>query len=345
MSAPLLRVEGLGVSFATDEGLVRAVDSVSFELRAGEVLAIVGESGAGKSACAMALMGLNRAPGARFEGKAWLGADLELIAAPDAALRRVRGKDIALIPQDPLSALNPVHRVGDQIVEALRAHEPISRRAAHARALDLLARVGIPRVADFFLARPHELSGGMRQRVMIAMALSCEPRVLIADEPTTALDVTIQAQILELLGELQERTGAGIIIVTHDLGVVAEMADRVAVMYAGRVVEAGTVDELFHDPQHPYTWGLLGSLPGLDRAPGSRLPAIAGAPPSPLVLLAGCRFRERCPHEHAACAAAPELIERATPGHADRCWLPVADKRERRLLGERIGLESRSIAA
>jgi len=343
VSVPLLKVEGLGVSFATDEGLVRAVDSVSFELRAGEVLAVVGESGAGKSACAMALMGLNRSRGATFRGSAWLG-DLELVTAPDAALRRVRGKGIALIPQDPLSALNPVQRVGDQIVEAVRAHEPVSRREAHERALGLLARVGIPRAAECSAARPHELSGGMRQRVMIAMALSCEPRVLIADEPTTALDVTIQAQILALLRELQERTGVGIVLVTHDLGVVAELADRVAVMYAGRVVETGTVDELFHDPQHPYTWGLLGSIPGRDGAHGSRLPAIAGAPPSQLDPVAGCRFRTRCPHEYAACAHTPELLERAGPDHADRCWLPLDEKRARRSVGDRIGLESRSMA-
>ncbi len=342
MSSPLLRVEDLGVSFATAEGSVRAVDSVSFELRTGEVLAIVGESGAGKSACAMALMGLNRSPGACFSGAAWLG-ELELLAVPDAALRRVRGTDMALIPQDPLSALNPVQRAGDQVVEAMRAHERVSRRAARERARALMVSVGLPAAA--FAAHPHELSGGMRQRVMIAMALSCQPRVLIADEPTTALDVTIQAQVLALLAELRERTGAGILLVTHDLGVVAALADRVAVMYAGRLVETGTVDEVFHDPQHPYTWGLLGSTPGLAGARGERLAAIAGAPPSRLGPDAGCRFRARCPHEHAACAAMPELAERVGPGHADRCWLPVDQKRLRREHGGRIGLEPRGIAA
>ena len=255
---------------------MRAVDGVSFTLDRGEVVAIVGESGSGKSVTVMTLMGLTRSPNSRFDGSARLG-DTELVTASDEQLQQIRGEEIAMIFQDPISSLSPVHRIGDQIVEQIRAHEKISKAAALDRAVDLMERVGIPRARDRARAYPHEFSGGMRQRAMIAMALSLSPSVLIADEPTTALDVTIQAQILQEVVQLSEESNSGVIFVTHDLGVVADIADRVIVMYAGRVVEQGTLDEIFYDPQHPYTWGLLGSVTRMDREPPRRLPAIAGS--------------------------------------------------------------------
>ncbi len=254
----LLDVSHLRVSFATEEGIVQAVDDVSFTVGEGEIVAIVGESGSGKSVTAMTLMGLTRSPNAKFEGSAKLN-DQELITATDGELRRIRGSSIAMVFQDPMSSLDPVYKIGDQIAEQIRAHDPkITKGQAMDKVIELLSRVGIPRAAERVKSYPHEFSGGMRQRVMIAMALSCEPRLLIADEPTTALDVTIQAQILRELVSLRDETGAGVILVTHDLGVVADVADKVIVMYGGRVVEQGTLDELFYDPQHPYTWGLLG---------------------------------------------------------------------------------------
>ena len=332
---PVLSVEDLRVSFATDAGPVRAVDGVSLSVRAGEVLAIVGESGSGKSVTAMTLTGLTRAQGAEISGSVRYG-ERELVGASDAVLRQVRGAGIAMIFQDPMTALNPVLRVGPQIVEQIQAHDPMSGAAARDRATELLGRVGIPRPEERFAAFPHELSGGMRQRVMIAMAMSCSPRVLVADEPTTALDVTIQAQILEQIRELQTETGAGVLVITHDLGVVADIADRVAVMYGGRIVEEGTLDEVFYDPQHPYTWGLLGSITRVDRPRPARLPSIGGQPPSLLDPPEGCHFRARCPHAHDACATTPPLEVRA--GHPDRCWLDPADKRRLREVGGRIGL-------
>ncbi len=339
--AALLDVEGLRVSFATEEGIVHAVDGVSLTVERGEVLAIVGESGSGKSVTAMTLMGLTRSPNARFEGSARLDGT-ELVTASEDELRHIRGAEIAMIFQDPLTALNPVHRVGQQVVEQIRAHERVSRDEALDRALELMARVGISYPRERARAYPHELSGGMRQRVMIAMALSCSPRLLIADEPTTALDVTIQAQILEEVRRLREEAAAGIILVTHDLGVVADVADRIAVMYAGRIVETGTLDELFYDPQHPYTWGLLGSITRIDRARPARLPAIPGLPPSLLDPPAGCHFRPRCPHEFARCREVPELAARLddAPDHRDRCWLDPGAKRRLRQSGEQIGLAS-----
>jgi oligopeptide/dipeptide ABC transporter ATP-binding protein len=343
VSAPLLRVEDLEVSFRTEDGVVQAVDGVGFELRRGEVLALVGESGCGKSVSVMTLMGLTRSPNARFGGRAVLaagGAELELVGASDAELRRVRGARIAMIFQDPMTSLNPVYRIADQIVEQLLAHEQLPAEEARERAIELLERVGIPRARERADGYPHEFSGGMRQRVMIAMALSCSPDVLIADEPTTALDVTIQAQILERIRELRESAQAGVILVSHDLGVVADIADRIAVMYAGRIVEEGTLDEIFYDPQHPYTWGLLGSITRLDRPRPERLPAIAGLPPSLLARPQGCHFRPRCPHEFDKCPETPllEARDREHPGHRDRCWLPPAEKRERRHVEGQIGL-------
>jgi oligopeptide/dipeptide ABC transporter ATP-binding protein len=328
----LLSVNDLHVSFATEEGTVHAVDGVSFDIEPGEVVAIVGESGSGKSVTAMTLLGLTRSPNARFSGSAVFD-DRELLTASERELEGIRGASIAMVFQDPMSSLDPVYRVGDQIVEQIRAHDPdISRAAAYERAVELLGRVGIPRPGERARSFPHEFSGGMRQRVMIAMGLSCSPELLIADEPTTALDVTIQAQILRELGALRAKTGAAIILVTHDLGVVADIADRVLVMYAGRVVEQGTLDELFYDPQHPYTWGLLGSIARLDRDRSRRLPAIPGSPPSLLSPPQGCHFRPRCPHAFGKCVEVPPLNGR------DRCWLTVEQKRARRIVDGAIGL-------
>jgi peptide/nickel transport system ATP-binding protein len=327
----ILSVRDLSVSFATDGGVVRAVERVSFELDRGEILAIVGESGSGKSVSAQTILGLTRAPNATITGSVEFdGRDLTELT--DEQLRDVRGKRIAMIFQDPMTSLNPVYRVGDQIVEMIRAHQKVTKRAANDSAVDLLRSVGIPtperRVHDY----PHEFSGGMRQRVMIAMALALDPDVLIADEPTTALDVTVQAQILRLLDRLNRERGLAVVLITHDLGVVAEVADRVAVMYAGQIVEDATLENLFYDPQHPYTWGLLGSLARLDQPRPVRLAQIAGSPPSLLNPPTGCRFAARCPHAFEKCAEPPPLE------NGDRCWLDPADKRRLRDVDGRIGL-------
>jgi len=338
----LLEVSDLKVSFNTEDGLVRAVDGVSFTVDRGEVVSIVGESGSGKSVSAMTLMGLTRGPNSRFEGQA-LFEGTDLVAASDAQLRKIRGAGIAMVFQDPMSSLDPVYRVGDQIVEQIRAHEKgTSKEAAMDRAVELMERVGIPRAQERLRSYPHEFSGGMRQRVMIAMALSCSPRLLIADEPTTALDVTIQAQILDELRQLRSETDAGIILVTHDLGVVADIADRIVVMYAGRVVEQGTLDEIFYDPQHPYTWGLLGSITRIDSDRSARLPTIPGLPPSLLSPPEGCHFRTRCPHAFDRCTEVPALTSRLpeSPAHLDRCWLTVEQKRSLRRVGDQIGLRA-----
>jgi oligopeptide/dipeptide ABC transporter ATP-binding protein len=341
-AAPLLSVRGLRVGFATEGGLLQAVDDVSFDLRPGEVLAIVGESGSGKSVTAQTLIGLTRSKNARIEGSVQLDGE-ELLEAGEATMRRLRGERIAMVFQDPMTSLNPVYRIGNQIVEAIRAHKgEVGKDEARRRVTELFESVGIPdaerRVDDY----PHEFSGGMRQRAMIAMALALEPEVLIADEPTTALDVTIQAQILRLLEDLNRERGLATILITHDLGVVAEVADRVLVMYAGRIVEEATLDEIFYDPQHPYTWGLLGSLTRLDRPRPHRLPQIAGAPPSPLDLPQGCPFRPRCPHEFSKCPEYPGLEARLreSPHHRDRCWLTPEQKREKRQVEGQIGLEA-----
>ena len=338
--APLLEVSDLQVSFATEDGTVRAVDGVSFSVRRGEVVAIVGESGSGKSVTAMTLMGLTRGPNAQFQGEAHFDGT-ELVRASGDQLRRIRGAGIAMVFQDPMSSLDPVYRVGAQIVEQIRAHDgKISRAQAMDRAVTLMERVGIPRAAERLRSYPHEFSGGMRQRVMIAMALSCSPQLLIADEPTTALDVTIQAQILDELRQLRDETDAGVILVTHDLGVVADIADRVIVMYAGRVVEQGTLDEIFYDPQHPYTWGLLGSITRVDSDRSTRLPAIPGLPPSLLNPPRGCHFRPRCPHAFHKCTEVPELINRSPESSEslDRCFLSSEQKRKLRVVGDQIGL-------
>jgi peptide/nickel transport system ATP-binding protein len=326
MAERLLEVKGLKVRFVTEDGIVHAVDGVDFELDRGEVLGIVGESGSGKSVTAMTLLGLTRDKNTRFEGEV-IYKGQNLLDLPETRLRDVRGNEIAMIFQDPMTSLNPVYTVGDQIVEAIVTHEQATKREAKRRAAELLRQVGIPnptqRVDDY----PHQFSGGMRQRAMIAMALSCNPDILIADEPTTALDVTIQAQILELLDRLREDFDSAVILITHDLGVVAEVANDIIVMYAGRVVEHGPKRQLFYDPQHPYTWGLLGSIPRLDRPKPKKLHSIEGTPPSLINLPNGCKFRPRCPHAFDKCEEEPELKNRVEDReHLDRCWLSVDDK-------------------
>jgi peptide/nickel transport system ATP-binding protein/oligopeptide transport system ATP-binding protein len=330
MAERLLDVKDLRVRFATEDGIVNAVDGVSFELERGKVLGIVGESGSGKSVTAMTLMGLTRGVNARFEGEVlYQGADL--LKVSDSDMQAYRGNEIGMIFQDPMTSLNPVYRIGEQIVEAIQAHEQVGKRGARSRTIELLRQVGIPnpdsRVDDF----PHQFSGGMRQRAMIAMALSCNPSILIADEPTTALDVTIQAQIVELISRLKDDFDSAVIFITHDLGVIADIADEIIVMYAGRVVERGTKRDVFYDPQMPYTWGLLGSIPRLDRPRPERLHTIEGMPPSLINLPEGCKFRPRCPHAFDKCMQEPGLENRVeTPGHLDRCWLDVEFKRDRR---------------
>ncbi|HEX7082492.1 MAG TPA: ABC transporter ATP-binding protein [Gaiellaceae bacterium] len=334
MTQPLLTVEGLKVQFATEDGIVRAVDGVDFALERGRVLGIVGESGSGKSVTSMTLLGLTRGANALFEGRAMFDG-LELIGASESQLRRVRGAGIAMIFQDPMTSLNPVQRVGDQIIEMIRAHEPVDEKEARRRTIELFGEVGIANPSERVDSYPHEFSGGMRQRVMIAMALACSPDVLIADEPTTALDVTIQAQILELIAKLKDEHGTSVILITHDLGVVARLADDIAVMYAGRIVEQGPKEEIFYDPQHPYTWGLLGSIPRIDRPKPPKLHAIPGQPPSLLRPPQGCRFRPRCPHAFDKCFEEPQLESRIeSPTHLDRCWLTPEQKRGNR--GETI---------
>ncbi|MGZ6548454.1 MAG: ABC transporter ATP-binding protein [Actinomycetota bacterium] len=330
MAEQLLEVNDLKVRFATEDGIVRAVDGVSFKLERGKVLGIVGESGSGKSVTAMTLMGLTRGVNAAFEGEV-LYKGTDLLKVPDRDMQNFRGNELGMIFQDPMTSLNPVYRIGEQIVEAIRAHENVDGRTARSRAIELLRQVGIPnpdsRVDNF----PHEFSGGMRQRAMIAMALSCNPSILIADEPTTALDVTIQAQIVDLIGRLKDDFDSAVIFITHDLGVIAEIADEIIVMYAGRVVEQGTKRDVFYDPQMPYTWGLLGSIPRLDRPRVERLHTIEGAPPSLINPPDGCKFRPRCPNAFEKCKEEPALENRVeTRGHLDRCWLDVEFKRAHR---------------
>ncbi len=293
MTDVVLKVKDLAVSFMSELGLVRAVDGVDFELRRGETLALVGESGCGKSVTAHSILRLVEHAGGRIErGSVWFnGADL--LKMPAEALRRVRGNRIAMIFQEPMTALNPVFTVGEQVAEVIREHLGRKRKEARAQAIDLFARVGIPDPSQRVDHYPHQLSGGMKQRVMIAMALACSPLVLIADEPTTALDVTVQAQILDLIASLQREQGMAVLLITHDLGVVAEVGDRVSVMYCGRMVEHGTAHEVFSEPLHPYTHGLISSIPSLT-APRGQLRAIPGGVPDPLDFPSGCRFHPRC---------------------------------------------------
>ena len=322
-------VEDLRVAFDTRDGLVQAVDGVSFAVAPGRTLGIVGESGSGKTVAAMTAMGLTRGRRTRVSGQVLLDGE-ELLAAPAARLRALRGAELAMVFQDPLSALHPLLRVGAQIEEAVRAHrggrDGISHAAARARAVELLDLVAIPDAARRVDAYPHELSGGMRQRAMIAMAFANEPRVLIADEPTTALDVTVQAQILALLRRLRDELGMAMVLITHDLGVVAETADEVAVMYAGRIVEQAPVGELFAAPQHPYTWGLLRSMPRLDAAAGADLVPIPGRPPSLIRPPSGCRFHPRCPYVRERHRSVDPPLE-GPPDHRVACLLPEAERR------------------
>jgi peptide/nickel transport system ATP-binding protein len=329
MGEPLLEIRDLKVSFRTDDGLVRAVDGVSATVSEGETLGIVGESGSGKSVTMMTVMRLITDPNAQFEGEViYKGTDL--MALSQSQIRSIRGAGISMIFQDPMTSLNPVYKVGWQIEEQIREHEQVSKQAARDRAVELLTAVGIPNARERADAYPHHFSGGMRQRVMIAMAVSCNPDLLIADEPTTALDVTIQAQILSLIRKLKADFGTAVVLITHDMGVVADMADRIAVMYAGKIVEQGTQRELFYDPQHPYTWGLLGSIARLDRPRPRRLAAIPGLPPSLMRLPAGCAFAERCAHRFDRCAEVPGLLDRSGTGHLDACHLSLQQKQDLR---------------
>ena len=317
---PLLEVRDLSVSFRTEQGLVRAVDRVSFRVAPQEIVGIVGESGSGKTVSLMSMVGLINDPNAVIEGSI-LYKGRELLGLPQRELRRVRGQEIAVIFQDPMTALTPVYTIGWQIAEQIREHERISARGARARAVELLRAVGIPHPSQAVNRYPHQLSGGMRQRAVIAMALSCNPSLLIADEPTTALDVTVQAQILALLKRLRTEFQSSILLVTHDLGVVAETADRVMVMYAGRLVEKGSTRELFTDPWHPYTWGLHDSIPPLEGPRPRRLRSIPGSPPSLLNLPKGCAFQTRCRFRFAKCSERPELFGEEG-GHRAACFLP-----------------------
>ena len=318
----LLSVSDLRVSFDTYAGEVQAVRGVSFHLDAGETLAVVGESGCGKSVSISTLMRLNPEPPARIVGGSIRYKGEELTTKTDKEMRDFRGNEFAMIFQDAMTSLNPVMRVGNQIVEAIRVHDrATSKAAARERAIEMLDRVGLPNPEEVFRRYPHTLSGGQRQRAMIAMALACHPSILIADEPTTALDVTTQAQILSLMKDLQAETGCGIIIVTHNLGVVARVADRVAVMYAGKMVEEGELDEVFYQPKHPYTWGLLGSMPDLTKSLDDRLVSIPGAPPDLFAPPAGCGFGARCPHCMDVCVDHDPDAYGVSPTHGARCWL------------------------
>jgi peptide/nickel transport system ATP-binding protein len=292
---PLLEVRDLEVRFNTEDGVVRAVDGVSYTVESGKALGVVGESGSGKSVTALTVMGLTRFQHAEIAGEVLFEGN-NLLHASDTEMRAIRGNDIAMIFQDPLSSLHPFYKIGRQLVEAIRIHQPLSKAQARARAIEFLGMVGIPEPQRRFESYPHEFSGGMRQRVMIAMALVNEPRLLIADEPTTALDVTVQAQILDLIAHLQSELNTAVVLITHDLGVVAEVTDSIAVMYAGRVVEYADKNEIFAAPEHPYTWGLLHSIPRLDRPRDEPLVPISGRPPSLITLPTGCNFHPRCPY-------------------------------------------------
>jgi oligopeptide/dipeptide ABC transporter ATP-binding protein len=326
----LIEVKDLKVQFATEDGLVRAVDGVNFELDRGQVLGIVGESGSGKSVTAMTLLGLTKDKNTRFEGEV-LYKGRNVLAMNEDELQEVRGNEMSMIFQDPMTSLNPVYTVGAQIRESIQVHERADKGTARRRAIDLLKQVGIPNAESRVDNYPHEFSGGMRQRAMIAMALACNPDVLIADEPTTALDVTIQAQIIELIDRLKDEFNSAVILITHDLGVVADVADEIIVMYAGRVVEQAATRQLFYDPQMPYTWGLLGSIPRLDRPRLERLYSIEGTPPSLIRPPVGCKFRPRCAFAFDKCMEEPDLVNRVEePKHLDRCWLSVPEKRSLR---------------
>jgi len=343
MSEPLLSVRDLTVRFRGRQGLVTAVDHLSYDLAAGEVLGVVGESGSGKSVSCLAILRLLGREDVVVTGEVgFRGRDL--LQLSEAQMRSVRGAEIAMVFQDPMTALTPVYTAGWQIAEAIRVHEKVSRRAARTRAVQLLGEVGIPNPELRVDAYPHQFSGGMRQRVVIAMALANNPALLIADEPTTALDVTIQAQILDLMQRLRRDHGSSVLLVTHDLGVVSQTADRVLVLYGGRVAETGSRHDVFHDPRHPYTWGLLSSIPRTDRPRTRRLATIPGAPISPMQTAPGCRFAPRCRFAHDRCAEQPPLAVHAPsePGHADACWLPLEERPEHRRAADAAAEEARA---
>jgi peptide/nickel transport system ATP-binding protein len=324
---PLLEVKDLRVGFETDDGFVHAVDGISYSIDKGRALGIVGESGSGKSVSSLTVMGLTRAKNAKISGEiVFDGRDL--LNASNEDMRKIRGNDIAMIFQDPLSSLHPFYKVGDQLVEAVQAHRDVSRAQALDRAVEMLGLVGIPEPRRRVDAYPHEFSGGMRQRAMIAMALINDPKLLIADEPTTALDVTVQAQILELLARLQKELDTAIVIITHDLGVVAEVTENICVMYAGRVVERGPTATIFGAPEHPYTWGLLQSIPRLDRPADEELVPISGRPPSLINRPTGCHFHPRCPYVREAHRKTdPRLAPAGGPDHEVACLLDSATRK------------------
>jgi len=325
-----LDVRDLRIHFPTDDGLVKAVDGLSFRLERGRTLGVVGESGSGKSVTSLGLLGLHNRRNAKVSGEVWLDGE-ELVGAPEELVRGLRGKKMAMIFQDPLSSMHPYYSVGAQIVEAYRIHNDVSKAVAKKHAIEMLARVGIPQPVQRVDDYPHQFSGGMRQRAMIAMALSCDPDLLIADEPTTALDVTVQAQILDLMRDLQRDFNAAVIIITHDLGVVAEVADEILVMYGGKSVEYALAEEIFEEPEHPYTWGLLGSMPRLDRDRRERLLPIKGTPPSLINVPPGCAFHPRCAYaernDGRSQTEVPQMRE-TRPGHLVACHLPVAERRK-----------------
>jgi oligopeptide/dipeptide ABC transporter ATP-binding protein len=332
-SAPLLEVEDLRVHFKTDRGIVKAVDGVTWHVNAGETLAIVGESGSGKSVSAMSILGLVPSPPATFPTGDIRLRGRSIRKMPEKQQRKLRGKEIAMIFQDPLTALNPVFKVGDQIAEMIRVHQQVTKTNARRRVLDLLGEVGIPNPAVRINQYPHEFSGGMRQRAMIAMALANDPSVLLADEPTTALDVTIQAQIMQLLEKLQTERNTAIVLITHDLGLVASHADRINVMYAGRIVETGTCDDVFYRPQHAYTYGLLSSLARMDQRRQARLIPIKGVPPSLSNVPSGCPFHPRCRFATEACSAELPMLEAVNGGlhhaaciHSDKVAIAFAER-------------------
>ncbi|MGM0653143.1 MAG: ABC transporter ATP-binding protein [Bacillota bacterium] len=323
----LLKVEDLKTTFYTDEAVIRAVDGVSFNVRPGEVVGLVGESGCGKSVVSLSIMRLIKYPPGKIEGGKVFLNDQDLLALDEKSMRRIRGNDIAMIFQEPMTSFNPVYRIGDQVSETIRLHQGLEKDKAWQEAVKMLSLVGIPRPDEVINDYPHQLSGGMRQRAMIAMALSCNPKLLIADEPTTALDVTIQAQILELMKEIKERINTAIIFITHDLGVIAEMADYVVVMYSGKIVENTDVRRLFDEPMHPYTAGLIKSKPILEEEKQA-LEFIPGSVPNPMEMPTGCAFHPRCSEAMDICRREmPDLLE-TRPQHLVRCWLYQKQKTE-----------------
>src|ERR671929_365277 len=328
MAERLLDVRGLKTHFFTDEGVVRAVDGVDLYIDKGETLGVVGESGCGKSVSALSIMRLIPQPPGKIVSGQVLFDGRDLLRLKEDDMRKVRGNDMAMIFQDPMTSLNPVLTIGRQISEALELHKGMDKSASRKRTIELLELVGIPAARNRVDDYPHQFSGGMRQRVMIAMALSCEPKLLIADEPTTALDVTIQAQILDLIKRLRQELGMAIIMITHDLGVVAGIADRINVMYAGYIVETGTVDEIFHNPRHPYTLGLLKSIPRLDEPRKEKLVPIEGLPPDLVDPPQGCPFQPRCPYAIERCVPENPSLEPVVPGHRIACWVDVTGGRE-----------------